>query len=363
MNFHAPFARLTSSLIASFFICMFVLIGRPLPQESLLLHILFAACLSGVFSLFLAGLDLLVKKFDVKIFNTIVLGLCIGIFFGNSLVNIFETIIRITNFADISVLWTGIFKVFFYFTGVHLGIALTQHYQESLHLSIPFVRFSEGAQSKKDIVLDETILSDPRILDFLSTGILNNRLILPSFVLKHLQDKTENSEEHVKANARKLLCVIDKLKAMKNLELKESKTDFSDLFDVQKKILRLAKMTKSNVLVGDSSKLDLENGEVQYLNLNNIANSLKNVMSTGETIEIKVQRYGKEPKQGVGYLEDGTMVVINNGGEFIGETIETQVISVKQTSAGRIIFTNALIESHEGEYAYESSHVYDHGHN
>ncbi len=354
MNFNVTYPRIVSSFIATLFITIFVCIVRPIFQGSLLTHLLFGLALSVIFSSFLIALDTLCRKCNLKIFNTIVLGLCIGIFLGKSLVSIFDTLLVIANLSYIPPFITSLTKVFLTLTGIHLGTTLTTAYQEDLHISIPFVRFNEVMQDKKDIVLDETILSDPRILDFLSTGILNNRLILPSFVLKSLQDKMENGEDLIKANARKLVAVIDKLKAMKNLDLKENKTDFTDISDVKKKILRLAKLTKSKVLVGDSSKLDSENSEVQYLNLNAIANSLKNIMSTGETIEIKVQRYGKEPKQGVGYLEDGTMVVINNGGEFIGEIIETQVISVKQTSAGRIIFTNAMIHSEEGEYAYES---------
>lgn len=363
MNLHITFARLASSIITSIFLTLFLAITRPFFDGSVLLNILIALILSGVFSSILILFDALCRKCHLKIFNTLIIGLIAGIFLGKAFTSIFDTVLQ-TSSLSVTVPYyiIGFAKSFLYLLGIHLGIVTTLAYGEELHISIPFIRFSEIRRDKKDIILDDSILSDPRIIDFLSTGILNNRLVLPTFIIRNLQEKLENSEDHLKSNARKLLAVIEKLQSMKNLDLKENETDFTDITDTRKKVLRLAKITKSNILIADGSKLNNETPEIQHLNLNDIASSLKNVMTTGENIEIKVQRYGKEPNQGVGYLEDGTMVVINNGGNFLGEVIDTKVISAKQTTAGRIIFTNALVVEDEDDqqYAYNTTPAYEH---
>lgn len=356
------FARAFTSTIASLFITFYFALFRPLFEQSLLLNLTFGLFASALFTASVFTLDYFLRKCHLKIFNTIVLGIFIGIFTGKAFCSIFDTLLTFSTQIDSLPLIAITFpKVILYLLGIHLGIVITLAYQDEFHISIPFVRFSKVLQGKKEIIVDESALADPRMLDFLSTGILNNRLVLPSFLVKDLQEKVDSSEEHVQANIKKLLAVIEKMKKMKNLDVKENETDFNDISDVKKKTLRLAKVTKSNILVADCSKIESEESDIEILSLNKITNSLKNVMTAGENIEIKVQRYGKEPKQGVGYLEDGTMVVINNGGDFIGETIDVQVISVKQTSAGRIIFTNALAEE-EDEFAYQPSGVYQHHH-
>lgn len=364
MNLSINFARAVSSIIASVFITLFFSLARPFFQGYFPLNFVLGLVFSGLFSYLIVLLDSNFRKMHLKLFNTLILGLFLGILLGKCFASIFDTLLIMANIGSaITSFMVSIPKAFLYLLGLHLGIVLTFAYGEEFHISIPFIRFNEVMQGKKDIILDETFLADPRAIDFLSTGIVNNRLILPLFMVKNLQERLDSPEDHIKAHAKKVFGVIEKLRALKHLGLKEHQTDFTDVTDLRKKVLRLAKLTKSDILVADTSKLILDDKEITYLGLNNIANSLKNVMSTGEHIQIKVQRFGKEPKQGVGYLEDGTMVVINNGGDFIGETIFTQVISVKQTSAGRIIFTNALVEDGDNDdYMYESNAEYAHHH-
>lgn len=359
MNLYISFARITTAIFSSLFITLYFALAKPFFGASLPLNLALGLTISAAFATLMVLLDLVLRKCHIKIFNTIVLGLFIGSFSGKAFCGIFDMLVSLAaEPSSLPVVATLFPKAFLYLLGVHLGIVITLAYQEELHISIPFVRFSEVLQGNKNIILDETALADPRLLDFVSTGILNNRLVLPSFMVKHIKERIDHSEEHIASNLKRLLGVIEKLKEMKDLDLKENETDFNDITDLRKKIFRLAKATSSNVLVADCSKLEKEGSEAPMLSLNAITNSLKNVMSAGENIEIKVQRYGKEPKQGVGYLEDGTMVVINNGGNFIGETIDVQVISVKQTTAGRIIFTNAMVEEEEDDFAYQPSSSY-----
>ena len=202
------------------------------------------------------------------------------------------------------------------------------------------------------IVLDEKVLSDPRIIDLISTGIFNHRLILPFFIIKHFKKRAESLDGLVQKEATQILFVIEALKKMKDLHLKISNLDFNDTFELQEKIIQFAQYTHCTIFTSQQSRIDSHEKKVSIIDLLSIENALKKGVVSGEVLLVKVQRYGKEIKQGVGYLEDGTMVVINNGGDFIGETLQTQVISLKHTSAGRILFTNALIPDEKKEFAY-----------
>jgi uncharacterized protein YacL len=360
MNLHITLTRIITSAAVSLFIILSFLFTRPLFEASIILNLITGMVISALLCFLLVSLDTAVRKLHLRVLGTLILGLFVGIFLGKALGGIFDTIIFSSAFGNSIPSYLITFpKAILYLISIHLGIVATFTYGEELHISIPFVRFNKTSSREKNIIIDGSVLSDPRAIDFLSTGILNSRVILPTFILRDLQEKLDSCEEHVGASIRRAIAVIEKLKLIKNLNIKENETDFSDITDVKKKVHRLAKITKSTILTAEGSKLNIEGSEVEYLDLSSIANSLKNIMMAGESIEIKVQRYGKEPNQGVGYLEDGTMVVINNGGNFIGEIIETQVISVKQTSAGRIIFTNAMVEGTEEEvegteYAYDA---------
>src|SRR3989338_9826200 len=136
---------------------------------------------------------------------------------------------------------------------------------------------------------------------------------------------------------------------MPDLHMRSNDTDFPETKDIMGKLIRLARLFDANILTADISRIQMANIEgVRIINLHNLSNALKPLMQAGEHIKIKIQRYGKEPRQGVGYLDDGTMVVVNGGGQYIRQTIDAQVLSVKHTTSGRVIFCNAADE--EGEY-------------
>ena len=200
-------------------------------------------------------------------------------------------------------------------------------------------------RSQNYLLIDNSVLFDVRIIDMAASGILDHHLILPRFLMKELYVQTEMPEEATRAKAKRALDVVKKLEALPELELRYNETDFPDIQDPMNKTLRLARLLDANILTADIGRIQMAAVEgVRIINLQSISHAMKPLMQTGEVIKIKVQRYGKEPRQGVGYLEDGTMVVINGGGQYIGEVIDAQVLSVKHTSAGRIIFCNASDE-------------------
>jgi uncharacterized protein YacL len=139
---------------------------------------------------------------------------------------------------------------------------------------------------------------------------------------------------------------LKKLEELLSLEIRTSDTDFPEIKDSMGKLIRLARLLDANILTTDINRVQIAATEgVKIINLHALSNALKPLMQAGEKLKIKIQRYGKEPRQGVGYLDDGTMVVVNGGGDFIGENIDVYVLSVKHTASGRMIFCNTIEEA------------------
>ena len=177
---------------------------------------------------------------------------------------------------------------------------------------------------------------------------------MPRFIIKELYAQAEIGEELPKGRAKRCLEVIKKLESVPDLELRYNDTDFPEVKDLMGKIVRLARLLDANILSADISRVQMATIEgITVVNIHALSNALKPLMEGGELIRIKIQRYGKEPRQGVGYLEDGTMVVVNGGGDYIGDTIEARVLSVKHTSSGRMIFCNVADEEGEAPYHEE----------
>ncbi len=178
--------------------------------------------------------------------------------------------------------------------------------------------------------------------------------MIPRFIIKELYASAEMGDEISKSKARRCLDVVKKLEAVPGLELRFNDTDFPDVKETQGKLMRLARLLDANLLTADISRIQIASVEgIRIINIHTLSNALKPLMQAGEFIKIKIQRYGKEPRQGVGYLDDGTMVVVNGGGNYIGEIIDAKVLSVKHTSSGRMIFCNAIDEDSLSEDEFE----------
>lgn len=300
------------------------------------------------------GFDLLFKRFNLRAFNVAIIGLFVGYLMGQALVIVLSAILQISAASvHLSPQLLEVIQIALFLFGIYLGTLMTIRGADELSVSIPFIRLSHTAQKKKDLILDASVLADPRILDLAGSGIVDHHLILPRFLLKELYVLSESQEESMRNRAKRSLEIVKKLEALPDLGLKYNDTDFPEVKDQMNKLIRLARLLDSNIMTADISRVQMAAIEgVRVINLHTLSNALKPLMQTGEHIKIKIQRYGKEPRQGVGYLEDGTMVVVNGGGDYLGETIDAKVLSVKHTTSGRMIFCNAPDEE-EGYPAYD----------
>lgn len=339
----------TLSFIRIFFIFISILFATAFATTTLSGGFQFSNLLIGIITglVFYGALlliDTIFKKFNLRSFNVATLGIFFGYLMGLAILSVLNQIIvlstiEISSSAQ-SLLHTGVFLF-----SIYLGMIMTARTSEELHLSLPFIKFQAASQKKKDIVLDPSILVDSRIIDLATSGLVDHQLILPRFTLKELYSQLESTDEATKTKARRCLDVIKRLENIPTLDIRYSDTDFPEIKDSTAKLIRLARLLDANIITSDINRIQQSSIEsiegIRIINIHILANALKPLSQAGEYINIKVQRYGKEPRQGVGYLDDGTMVVVNGGAEYIGETIKAQVLSVKHTSSGRMIFCNA----------------------
>ena len=353
MNISLAFMRSFFVVLSIFFMTLFMLSS---PTGSPHVNALIGVTLGLLFGFLLIGFDLIFKRFNLRSFNIVIIGIFFGYLMGEALVLIFNAVLDISRVSIILQPQTlEIIKIALFLFGIYLGTIMTLRFSDELYISIPFVKFSATAEKKKDLIIDSSVLADARIIDASATGLFDHQLVIPRFVIKELYAQAEIGDEFSKIKARRSLDVIKKLEAISGLELRFNDTDFPDVKENQGKLIRLARLLDANLITADISRIQMASIEgIRVINIHTLSNSLKPLMQAGEFIKIKVQRYGKEPRQGVGYLEDGTMVVVNGGGNYIGETIDAKVLSVKHTTSGRMIFCNAMDEENlSGDYEEE----------
>jgi uncharacterized protein YacL len=339
MNLSLAFTRILFFILSIFFMTAYMISDGHTPAK-----LATGVALGSLLGIALIGFDLLFKRFNLRAFNIAIIGLFVGYLMGQALVLVLSAILDISA-ASVQLAPTvlEVVKIVLFFFGLYLGTLMTLRSADELSISIPFIRFTATGHKKKDLLVDSSVLSDARIIDLAASGIADHHLIIPRFLIKELHLNSEDDK------SKRSLEVVKKLEALPDLQLRYSETDFPEVKDLMNKMVRLARLLDANILSADLSRVQTAAIEgIRVINLHALSNALKPLMQAGEHIKIKIQRYGKEPRQGVGYLEDGTMVVVNGGGEYIGEIIEAKVLSVKHTSSGRMIFCNAPDE--EGRY-------------
>jgi len=192
----------------------------------------------------------------------------------------------------------------------------------------------------RDKILDTSVVIDGRILDIADTHFIDGPLVLPNFVLREIQLISDSSDPIKRARGRRGLEMLNKLQRKGSVEVKITYTDYADTREVDAKLIKLARETGGKIVTNDFNLNKVaELQGVKVLNLNNLANALKPVVLPGEELTIQVIKEGKDENQGIGYLEDGTMVVIENGGHLVGKEVKATVTSIIQTAAGKMIFT------------------------
>jgi uncharacterized protein YacL len=222
---------------------------------------------------------------------------------------------------------------------LYLGGALGARKAESFSWETFRSSTTHSVEAPPSKILDTSVIIDGRIADVCETGFLDGALLVPQFVLNELQYIADSPDPLKRNRGRKGLDILQRIQKGVHVKVVITATDFPEVRDVDMKLIELAKQTGSKILTNDFNlnKVAQLRG-VEVLNVNELANSLKPVVLPGESMRVFIIKEGKEPNQGVGYLDDGTMVVVDNAKRLIGKTVDIVVTSVLQTTAGKMFF-------------------------
>ncbi|KAB3532405.1 PIN/TRAM domain-containing protein [Alkaliphilus serpentinus] len=228
----------------------------------------------------------------------------------------------------------------------YLGVSIaTKKIDELTNLQAIFKKNSQKEKSGKKEgkvlpkILDTSVIIDGRIADICKTGFVEGPLIIPSFVLEELRHIADSSDSLKRNRGRRGLDILNKIQKELDIEVRIFEKDFEDLSEVDTKLLKLAQVLDGKVLTNDFNLNKVAEFQgVPVLNINELANAVKPIVLPGEEMIVQVIKDGKESGQGLAYLDDGTMIVVDSGKKFIGKNIDVLVTSVLQTAAGRMIF-------------------------
>jgi len=222
----------------------------------------------------------------------------------------------------------------------YVGLIVGANKGDLLNLAALGGVFGGEKQSRKSYkILDTSVIIDGRIADIAETGFLDGVIVTPQFVLRELQLVADSADSLKRNRGRRGLDILQRLQKMASVQIQIVEDDFPAVREVDLKLIELAKLYEGKIITNDFNlnKVAQLQG-VAVLNINELANSLKPIVLPGETMKVFILKEGKEYNQGVAYLDDGTMVVVDNARKMIGKTIDISVTSVLQTTAGKMIF-------------------------
>ena len=220
----------------------------------------------------------------------------------------------------------------------YLSVTVILQTKDNFRFVIPYVEFHRQTRGERPLILDTSVVIDGRIADVVESGIILDPIVVPSFVVSELQAVADSSIRTRRVRGRRGLDILSRLRSDDSVEVKILETDDSDE-PVDQRLVKLARSIDGRILTTDFNlKKVAEVHGVEVINLNDISNALRPVVIPGESLRVGIIKAGEEADQGVGFLDDGTMVVVEGGKSRIGKSVSITVTSVLQTNAGRMIF-------------------------
>ena len=293
--------------------------------------------LGFVLGICIVTFEIFARKVSLKGLSSAVFGILLGLIvawvFG-------ETLNQISFSKDISMDVVNNIKLFVTFVFVYLGLTLGIKGKDEFSLVIPYVKFRRQDLREEVIVVDTSSIIDGRILDIVKTKFLEAKFTVPRFVLNELHVLADSTDHMKRQKGKRGIEILHSLKKEPNIEVEIYDSNIEGVKSVDEKIIKLGQILDAKVLTTDYNLNRIAQLQgVKVLNINDFANALKASFIAGQKFFVKLMKEGKESNQAIGYLEDGTMVVVESGKRLIGKTLEVEVISILQSSSGRIVFT------------------------
>lgn len=272
-----------------------------------------------------------------------IIGITLGLLFARLIYLPVKTV-----FTDIDGTYINlIFNALFGYSGLLLGLRAGK----DLTIANIIKAFKTRAEEQLLKIVDTSVIIDGRILDVCETGFLEGTFIIPQFILQELQHIADSNDPLRRTRGRRGLDILHKIQKMSNITVRIVDEDFPKIKEVDAKLVALARMYGAKIITNDFNLNKVaELQGVSVLNMNELANALKPVVLPGEKLKIFIAKEGKEINQGVGYLDDGTMVVVDNARKNINQNVEVVVTSVLQTAAGRMIFAKLKEDAEREEF-------------
>ena len=295
------------------------------------LRLLLGAAMGGMLVLVEATIHR-IGRVSVRGFSAAVFGLLFGLIMAKLVSGAIELIPF--DVGTMSIIRVGLTWAFCY-----LGMAMALRGRDEFNVIIPYVRLTRHDRGEDACLVDTSAIIDGRLLDLCKTRFLEGRLIVPRFVLKELQTVADSSEAIKRSRGRRGLEVLGQLRQLDTVDVRIHEEELPGVLDADAKLVKLAQILDARIITNDYNLNKVaEFQNVSVLNVNELAQALRPLVLPGETLDIKPIKEGKEHHQAVAYLDDGTMVVVENGRALIGQSIRGMVTSVLQTAAGRMVF-------------------------
>jgi len=281
-------------------------------------------------------LEIGLRKVSVSGLSSTVFGLILGLIIAKLVGDAFSiTPISAATLSSIRVILTLVF--------CYLGMVMALRGKDEFNIIIPYVRLRRQDQEEDITLLDTSVIIDGRIADIFKTRFLSGKIIIPKFVLHELQQIADSTDPIKRQRGRRGLEILNTIQKESGLDITINEEDFAGTSEVDAKLVKLAKLLGAKILTIDFNLNRVATIQgIKVLNINELANALKSLVFPGEEIQIKLIKEGKEHNQAVGYLDDGTMVVVEDARRLMGQEVKAAVTSVLQTQAGRMIFAKLV---------------------
>jgi uncharacterized protein YacL len=325
---------MTLHVIRIFFIFISIIIGFQI--GSIKDYPLQGAAIGLIAILILIAAEAAIRRISVRGLSSLVFGLILGLLMAKvvgdilTLLPLEQSVIELTRV---------VLTIFF----CYLGSVMSLRGRDEFNIVIPYVKFKRQDQREDRVLLDTSAIIDGRIVDIYKTKFLEARLIVPRFVLQELQQIADSSDPIKRQRGRRGLEMLQTIQKEAHIDVKIHEEDMPKPGDADTKLVNLAKILEAKIVTTDFNLNRVAGLQgITVLNVNELANALKPIVFPGEDMQVRLIKEGKEYNQAVGYLDDGTMVVVEDARRMIGQVVKVLVTSVLQTQAGRMIFTKLV---------------------
>jgi len=253
-------------------------------------------------------------------------------------------------------------KLGLYILFVYIGIIVAVRGRSEFSLFVPRLKYNRE-RGLAPLVIDTSAIIDGRVVELYNIGFMSNKIIVPEFVLHELQIVSDSQVPLTRAKGRRGLETLKRLQDAPQIDIEVTNLDFPDVKEVDDKLMKLAKEIDATILSTDYNLEQVAKIQhIQCLNIFAVVNALKAPFIPGEQLEIQIAKEGSESNQGVGFLDDGTMIVISNARQHIGKRVEVELVSMIQGASGRIFFADLLEDNHGSGSGTNDRGSYDRGH-